>query len=76
MYLSGSFIPVSVYKNLIATVNKNLDKMHRYVSLRKRELGVDELHFYDIYAPMVSDYKLKVTYDEAKNSNKSACTTW
>lgn len=66
MYLSGSFIPVSVYKNLIATVNKNLDKMHRYVSLRKRELGVDELHFYDIYAPMVSDYKLNVTYDEAK----------
>ena len=44
MYLSGSFIPVSVYKNLIATVNKNLDKMHRYVSLRKKELGVDELH--------------------------------
>lgn len=66
MYLSGSFIPVSVYKNLIETVNNNLDKMHKYVSLRKRELGVDELHFYDVYAPMVSDYKLKVTYDEAK----------
>ncbi len=66
MYLSGSFIPVSVYKNLIETVNNNLDKMHKYVSLRKKELGVDELHFYDVYAPMVSDYKLKVTYEEAK----------
>lgn len=67
MYLSDSFIPVEVYTNLIDTVNKNLDKMHDYVSLRKRELGVDELHFYDIYAPMVSDYKLEVSYDEAKS---------
>lgn len=66
MYLSGSFIPKEVYTNLIDTVNANLDKMHRYVALRKRELGVSELHFYDIYAPMVSDYKIKVDYDEAK----------
>lgn len=66
MYLSGSFIPVSVYKNLISTVNANMDKMHDYVALRKHELGMDELHFYDVYAPMVSDYDWKVTYDEAK----------
>lgn len=66
MYLSGSFIPVSVYKNLISTVNANMDKMHDYVALRKHELGVDELHFYDVYAPMVSDYDWKVTYNEAK----------
>lgn len=66
MYLSGSFIPVSVYKNLISTVNANMDKMHDYVALRKHELGVDELHFYDVYAPMVSDYDWKVAYDEAK----------
>lgn len=66
MYLSGSFIPKEVYTNLIDTVNANLDKMHSYVALRKRELGVSELHFYDIYAPMVSDYKIKVDYDEAK----------
>ncbi len=66
MYLSGSFIPKEVYTNLIDTVNANLDKMHRYVALRKKELGVSELHFYDIYAPMVSDYKIKVDYDEAK----------
>lgn len=66
MYLSGSFIPVSVYENLIAVVNQNLDKMHAYVSLRKNELSVEELHFYDIYAPMVSDVKMKVSYEEAK----------
>lgn len=66
MYLSGSFIPVSVYDNLIETVNDNLDKMHNYVALRKRELGVSELHFYDIYAPMVPDVKVNVSYEEAK----------
>lgn len=66
MYLSGSFIPENVYMNLCETVNKNLPKMHRYVSLRKKCLGVDELHFYDIYAPMVKDFKMKVTYEEAK----------
>lgn len=66
MYLSSSFIPESVYDNLIDTVNKNLGLMHEYVRLRKKALGVDELHFYDVYAPMVSDYKLKVTYQEAK----------
>jgi oligoendopeptidase F len=66
MYLSGSFIPVTVYENLIKTVNDNLDKMHAYVHLRKKALGVSELHFYDVYAPMVQDYKMKVSYDEAK----------
>ena len=66
MYLDGSFIPESVYKNLIDTVNKNLDKMHRYVEIRKNALKVDELHFYDIYAPMVEDISWKITYEEAK----------
>lgn len=67
MYLSGSFIPEKVYHNLIETVHKNLDKMHTYVSLRKQVLGVDELHFYDIYAPMVSDITMKIPYEEAKD---------
>ena len=66
MYLSDSFIPVDVYKNLINTVDDNLNLMHRYVDIRKKALGVDELHFYDIYAPMVADYEWKVTYDEAR----------
>lgn len=68
MYLSGSFIPESVYINLIDTVNNNLDKMHDYVSLRKKTLGVDELHFYDIYAPLTSDYTVKVSYENAKET--------
>lgn len=68
MYLSGSFIPESVYTNLIDTVNNNLDKMHDYVSLRKKTLGVDELHFYDIYAPLTSDYTVKVSHENAKET--------
>ena len=68
MDLSGSFIPESVYTNLIDTVNNNLDKMHDYVSLRKKTLGVDELHFYDIYAPLTSDYTVKVSYENAKET--------
>lgn len=56
----------TVYDNLIETVNKNLDKLHRYVSLRKKLLGVDELHMYDIYTPMLPDSAKKVTYEEAK----------
>ena len=67
MYLDGSFIPENVYKNLIKTVNDNLDKMYCYVDIRKKALGVDELHFYDIYAPMVEDIDWKISYDEAKD---------
>lgn len=55
-----------VYKNLVDTVNKNLDKLHRYVKLRKKYLGLDELHMYDIYTPMISDVAKKYTFDEAK----------
>ena len=46
--------PYSVYDNLIEAVHQNMDKMHRYVRLRKKLLGVDELHFYDVYTPLVS----------------------
>lgn len=56
----------AVYDNLISTVNKNLDKLHRYVSLRKKLLGVDELHMYDIYTPMIPDSAKKISYEEAK----------
>lgn len=58
----------AVYNNLIETVNKNLDKLHRYVSLRKKLLGVEELHMYDIYTPMIPDSAKKVTYEEAKST--------
>lgn len=59
-------IDQSVYDNLIGSVNKNLDKLHRYVSLRKRVLGLPELHFYDLFVPMVKDMDVKKTFDEAK----------
>ena len=57
-----------VYENLVKTVNANLDKLHAYVSLRKKCLGVDELHMYDIYTPMIPDAAKKVTYKEAQET--------
>ena len=57
-----------VYENLVKTVNANLDKLHAYVSLRKKCLGVDELHMYDIYTPMIADVAKKVTYKEAQET--------
>lgn len=64
--LDGGNIPVAVYKGLIDNVNANLDTFHRYLKLRKRLLGVDELHYYDLYAPLVKDIDLKYQYDEAR----------
>ena len=57
MYLYGSNIPESVYDNLIETVHKNMDKMHKYVSLRKKILDVSELHMYDLYTPIAKAHK-------------------
>jgi oligoendopeptidase F len=64
--LSSNNIPESVYDNLVETINKNLDLLHRYVRLRKKVLGVDELHMYDLYTPLVKNVNMKVTYEEAK----------
>ena len=66
--LDGTNVPTSVYLNLIETVHKNLDKMHRYVRLRKKLLGVDELHFYDIYTPLLHDVDKKIPFAEAKQT--------
>lgn len=61
-------IPVSIYKNLIDTVGKNLPLFHRYLDLRKRCLGVDKLEFCDIYAPIVKDADIKMDWEEAKTT--------
>ena len=61
-------VPVSVYTNLIDAVHANLDKMHRYVRLRKKLLGVDELHFYDVYAQLVPNAGEKISFAEAKQT--------
>ncbi|MDF2538239.1 MAG: yjbG [Herbinix sp.] len=59
-------IPVEVYTNLIAAVHENMGLMHRYVSLRKKLLGLDELHMYDLYTPLVQDVKMDIPFEEAK----------
>lgn len=61
-------VPTSVYLNLIEAVHQNMDKMHRYVRLRKKLLGVDELHFYDVYAPLVDGVDRKIPFAEAKQT--------
>ena len=66
--LDRTEVPTSVYLNLIEAVHQNLDKMHRYVRLRKKLLGVDELHFYDVYAPLLSDVSRKIPFAEAKQT--------
>lgn len=64
--LDGSRIPAAVYKNLIEAVHESLPAMHKYMEIRKKALKVDALHMYDIYAPIVSDFKMEVSFDEAK----------
>jgi oligoendopeptidase F len=59
-------VPVKVYDNLIDTIHRRLDLMHRYIKIRKKALGLDELHMYDIYVPLVKDYDKKVSYEEAQ----------
>ena len=66
--LDRTNVPTSVYDNLIEAVHQNLDKMHRYVRLRKKLLGVEELHFYDIYTPLVADVDKEIPYSEAKQT--------
>lgn len=64
--LDGSRIPLDVYKNLIEAVHDHLPAMYQYMEVRKKALKVEELHMYDIYAPIVSDFKMEVTFEEAK----------
>ena len=66
--LDRTNVPTSVYLNLIEAVHKNLDKMHRYVRLRKKLLGVEDLHFYDIYAPIVHGADREIPIEEAKQT--------
>ncbi len=65
--LSNNNIPESVYENLVNTINDNLHLLHRYVRLRKKLLGVDELHMYDLYTPLIKDVKMEIPYSEAKD---------
>ncbi|MBE6958212.1 MAG: oligoendopeptidase F [Ruminococcaceae bacterium] len=66
--LDRTNVPTSVYLNLIEAVHQNMDKMHRYVRLRKKLLGVDELHFYDVYTPLIADVDKHIPFAEAKQT--------
>lgn len=62
--LSRNNIPVAVYDNLINAIHKNLDSMYKYMDIRKKALGVDELHMYDLYTPIVKDVDFNIPYEE------------
>ena len=64
--LDANEVPAAVYTNLIEAVHANLDKMYRYVALRRKLLGVDELHMYDVYTPIVADAARTIDFEEAK----------
>jgi oligoendopeptidase F len=70
--LEPNDIPIGVYETLVSTVDANLSRLHRYVSVRKRILGLDELHAYDLYAPLVSDLEDTFDYDTAKGLVREA----
>ncbi len=63
--LDENEVPAEIYHSLITAVRDGFPAMHRYVSLRKRLLGLDELHFYDLYTPIVAGQDIQVGYDEA-----------
>lgn len=66
--LDQNNVPTSVYLNLIEAVHQNMDKMHRYVRLRKKLLGVEELHFYDVYTQLVPGLDRRIPFEEAKQT--------
>ncbi|HAP5488724.1 oligoendopeptidase F [Enterococcus faecalis] len=64
--LASNHIPESVHETLVAVVNKHLPLLHRYVKLRKKLLNVEELHMYDLYAPLLGEAPIRYSYEEAK----------
>ena len=67
MAMAEEAVPASVYDNLVSSVRAHMDAMYRYVALRKKLLGVDELHYYDVYAPLTSGVQKSYTYEEAQD---------
>ena len=64
--LAGSHIPTEVYDSLIESVHAHLPALHKYMKVRKEKLGVEELHMYDLYVPMVGEADKKIPYEEAE----------
>lgn len=72
MYLKGDDIDEKVYNKLIETVNDNMESLHKYVSLRKKVLNLDKVHYYDMFTPMVEAVDDNLTYDKAQGIIYSA----
>ncbi|MBO4289210.1 MAG: oligoendopeptidase F [Lachnospiraceae bacterium] len=72
MSMAADNIPESVYLSLVEAVHRHLPAMYRYVALRKKILGLDELHYYDVYAPLCGDLDLRYSYEEAQEMVKKA----
>ena len=70
--VNGNNVDPAVCDRLIDSIHAKISYMHRYVSLRRKMLGVDELHMYDVYVPMVADYDRKFSYEEAKELSLKA----
>jgi len=68
MSLFADNIPKDVYTNLIDTIHKHLPLMYRYMELRRKLLGVEELHMYDLFAPLVEEFKMDIPYEQAKQT--------
>ncbi len=66
--LDATNVPVEVYDNLIQAVHEDLPYLHKYMALRKKLLGVDELHMYDLYTPIVAEADVTVTFEQAKEN--------
>ena len=66
--LDANEIPTEVYRNLIEAVHENMQYMYDYAALRKELMGLDELHMYDLYTPIISDFDMKITFEEAKDT--------
>jgi oligoendopeptidase F len=70
--LFGDNIKKEVYTNLISTIHESLPQLQRYLKLRKKLLKVDELHMYDLFAPLVEEFKMDITYQQAKEEIKKS----
>ncbi|MGH7740427.1 MAG: oligoendopeptidase F [Candidatus Eiseniibacteriota bacterium] len=66
--LDANNIPISVYQNLVNTVDAHLEPLHRYASLRKKWMNLDTLHVYDLYAPLVPDARIEVSFEQARDN--------
>ncbi len=72
--LAMEFVPRSVYDKLIRSVNNNLKYLQSYVTLRKKFMGIDKVHVYDMYMPLVENYELNIPYEDAKKMILSGLT--